>query len=32
LAEVVSDTLNNGQDMSLLLDLLNVKKEKVENS
>lgn len=32
LAEVVSDTLNNGQDMSLLLDLLNVKKEKVENA
>lgn len=32
LAEVVSDTLNNGQDMSLLLDLLNVKKEKSENS
>lgn len=30
LAEVISDTLNNGQDMSLLLDILNVKKEKTQ--
>ncbi|MBY0272265.1 MAG: type VI secretion system protein TssA [Alphaproteobacteria bacterium] len=30
LAEVISDTLNNGQDMSLLLDILNVKKEKAQ--
>ncbi|MBX9785771.1 MAG: type VI secretion system protein TssA [Alphaproteobacteria bacterium] len=30
LAEVISDTLNNGQDMSLLLDILNVKKEKTK--
>lgn len=28
LAELISDTLNKGQDMSLLLDILNVKKEK----
>lgn len=27
LSQVISDTLHNGQDMSLLLDLLNVKKE-----
>lgn len=30
LAELISDTLNKGQDMSLLLDILNVKKEKAQ--
>ncbi|KAB2833718.1 MAG: hypothetical protein F9K49_06220 [Caedimonadaceae bacterium] len=30
LAEVISDILNNGQDMSLLLDILNVKKEETQ--